>query len=270
MSLQEGTCSLEWLYTVLIRLSTLQHHVRFDMCSGFVTSTNETCQTGSAESHRVDADLSRTTESDLRMEMLSRDMSNIKISITNGSHVVYEMLRETNIEILNLRTTDDLLLAATTIPTLTNLKELHIWGTYIVRGECMLTPSIELISLQNGTWSSEWLYSVLIRLSNIQHHVCFEVCNCLVVSNNETYQSDLEGCVMRSEIFAAVIADFADDSKTRNTILRSEMSIDMSNIELGIMNGSSVLYDMLRNSSIGILNLRSTHNLALAQQFYKL
>ncbi|KAH3828464.1 hypothetical protein DPMN_130437 [Dreissena polymorpha] len=143
----------------------------------------------SEHSTRVIADLkddSNTSESDSRSEMLSRDMSNISIDITNGICVVYEMLRDTSLGRPYLRTTENFTLASTIFPTLTVLKEIFIWGTFIERCENPLPTSLKFVVVQESTCSKDWLCSVLIRLATLQHNVRFYFRQCDVISSEDS------------------------------------------------------------------------------------
>ncbi|KAH3796556.1 hypothetical protein DPMN_150125 [Dreissena polymorpha] len=86
--------------------------------------------------------------SDLRSEILSHDMSNIEILVKNGSAQLFELLRDTSIGILVLRTADCASLASEILHTLNKLTKLYLWGTYTGRCELKLPASLQCISLQ--------------------------------------------------------------------------------------------------------------------------
>ena len=78
--LTKGNFSLEWLYSVLIRLSQVNHHVQLDV-EGLLISSYETCPPSSKAhviqceySNNVIDDSSNTNVPDFRSEMLTSDM----------------------------------------------------------------------------------------------------------------------------------------------------------------------------------------------------
>ncbi|KAH3770861.1 hypothetical protein DPMN_172158 [Dreissena polymorpha] len=118
--------------------------------------------------------------SDLRSNLLSCDMSNIEILVENGSKGLFEIFRDTSIKILGLRNDDCVSQTLDILPTLIKLEKILLYGTYF--GDCalQLPASLQCISLQTGECSSEWLYSLLIKLSALGHPVECELLNCVV------------------------------------------------------------------------------------------
>ncbi|KAH3826131.1 hypothetical protein DPMN_128024 [Dreissena polymorpha] len=95
ISLQNVECSSEWLYGLLITLSLLDHPVTCEMWDVVLQSTEQS-----------NLDESHIPVSDLRSKLCSRDMSNIKILVVNGNMELFEILRETSIGILDLRSAE--------------------------------------------------------------------------------------------------------------------------------------------------------------------
>ncbi|KAH3796557.1 hypothetical protein DPMN_150126 [Dreissena polymorpha] len=184
--------------------------------------------------------------SDLRSEILSHDLSNIKISVKNGSAELFELLRDTSIGILTLSTADCVILASEILHTLNKLTTLNLWGTYTGRCDLKLPASLQCISLQEGECSSEWLYSLLITLSSLDHPV-----DCQQLDFVLQLSEDIRG----------------DEAHTHMSDLRSEiLSHDLSNITIIVKNGSAELFELLRDTSIGILKLRTADCASLASE----
>ncbi|KAH3819524.1 hypothetical protein DPMN_121262 [Dreissena polymorpha] len=87
--------SLEWLCSLLITLSSLDHHVKCTLSNVVLHLHKETRR------HE-----SRIHVSDLRSEIMSHDMSNIEILVDNVSKELFEILRDTRVRILDLRTAE--------------------------------------------------------------------------------------------------------------------------------------------------------------------
>ncbi|KAH3796361.1 hypothetical protein DPMN_149929 [Dreissena polymorpha] len=225
ISLIEGGCSSEWLCSLLITLSSLDHPVECELWDVVLQSSDE----------------SHTHISDLRSEILSHNMSNTDLLVENGSKELFELLRDTSIGILNLITADCASLASEILHTLNRLTELYLWGTYSGRCDLKLPASLQCISLIEGGCSSEWLCSLLITLSSLDHPV----------------ECKLWDVVLQS----------SDESHTHISDLRSEiLSHNMSNIELLVENGSQELFELLRDTSIGILKLWTADCASLASE----
>ncbi|KAH3811116.1 hypothetical protein DPMN_139521 [Dreissena polymorpha] len=104
--------------------------------------------------------------------MLSFDMSNMTIFVKNGSVELFEILRDTNIGTLNLFTTADCVsLASKMMYTLKKLKKLILWGTYSGRCTLQLPETLQYVSLQKVECSAEWMCTLLIALSSLDHFV---------------------------------------------------------------------------------------------------
>ncbi|KAH3753211.1 hypothetical protein DPMN_187845 [Dreissena polymorpha] len=226
ISLETSECSFEWLCSLLIKLSALGHLVRCKLYNSVLQSHEEDC----------DAD-SNIHEYDLRSKLLACDMSNIEILVINGSNELFEIFRDTSIGILDLRTADCVSLTKEILPTLSKLKKLLLWGIFVSKCDLQLPASLDCISFQTGECSSEWLCSLLIKLSALGHHVKCELSNFVVQSRGEDcdVDSNIHECDLRSELLAC----------------------DMSNIEILVLNGSNELFEIFRDTSIGILDLRT-------------
>ncbi|KAH3753217.1 hypothetical protein DPMN_187851 [Dreissena polymorpha] len=226
ISLVRGECSSEWLCSLLINLFTLDQHVKCELWSFVVTSNGEDC-----DAHSI------KHVSDMRSKLLECDMSNIEILVDNGSKELFEIFRDTSIEILTLRTAVCTSLTTDILPTLSTLGKLYLWGTYTGRCDLQLPVSLQCISLQTGEYSSEWLCSLLIKLCALDHHVECELWNFVVQS--------------RGEVVCA-------DSNTHVSDLRSKLlECDMSNIEIIVTHGSKEMFEIFRDTSIGSLYLRT-------------
>ncbi|XP_052284100.1 uncharacterized protein LOC127880767 isoform X2 [Dreissena polymorpha] len=226
VSLQKVEFSSEWLYGLLITLSLLDHPVTCEMLDVVLQSTEQS-----------NLDESHIPVSDLRSKLCSSDMSNIKILVENGNMGLFELLRETSTRILDLRTAECASLASTIIHTLNKLTKLYLWGTYMGRCELNLPDSLQCVSLQKVEFSSEWLYGLLITLSLLDHPVTCEMWDVVLQS---TEQSNL------------------DESHIPVSDLRSKLcSSDMSNIAILVENGNMGLFELLRETSTRILDLRT-------------
>ncbi|XP_052228907.1 uncharacterized protein LOC127843119 isoform X4 [Dreissena polymorpha] len=234
-SLQKVECSSEWLCSLLITLATLDHPVECELWDVVL----QPCEQASGEESHKHA-------SDLRSEILSRDLSNIEIYVENCSMALFEILRDSSIGILDLTTTDCVLLASEILHTLNKLTKLYLWGTYTGRCDFSLPASLQCISLQKVECSSEWLCSLLITLSSLDHHVECELCDVVLQPCEEAHE---------------------DESHVHVSDLRSEiLSRDLSNIEILVTTCSMELFEILRDSSIGILTLRTTDCVSFASE----
>ncbi|KAH3753243.1 hypothetical protein DPMN_187877 [Dreissena polymorpha] len=232
VSLQTGECTSEWLCSLLINLSALGHLVKCELWNFVVQSRREVS----------DAD-SNKHGSDLRSKLLACDMSNIEILVDSGSKELFEIFRDTSIGILNLRTADCVSLASEILPTLSKLKKLLLWGIFVSQCDLQLPASLDCISFQTGECSSEWLCSLLIKLSAFGHLVNCELWNFVVQSYEEECDADsyIHGSDLRSKLLAC----------------------DMSNIEILVDSGSKELFEIFRDTGIGILDLRTADCVSL-------
>ncbi|KAH3786372.1 hypothetical protein DPMN_164479 [Dreissena polymorpha] len=86
IGLQKVECSSEWLCSLLITLATLDHPVECELWDVVLQPCEE-----------ARGDESHKHVSDLRSEILSRDLSNIKILVNNDSMALFEILRDSSI-----------------------------------------------------------------------------------------------------------------------------------------------------------------------------
>ncbi|XP_052259591.1 uncharacterized protein LOC127863953 isoform X2 [Dreissena polymorpha] len=180
--------------------------------------------------------------SDVHSELLSCDMSRIKLIVENGNRDLYELLRGTSIEILELTTTDDVSLAADILPTLSKLETLNICGTFKDRGCVQFPPMLKRLNLCEVKCSTEWFGSLLIKLASLHHQV---KCYLFDAAVNNRYTED------------GLVVSMSD--------VHSELlSCDMSRIKLIVENGNRDLYELLRGTSIEILELTTTDDVSLA------
>ncbi|KAH3812546.1 hypothetical protein DPMN_140981 [Dreissena polymorpha] len=164
-------------------------------------------------------------------------MSNTKILVENGSAELFETLRETNVGILKLRTADCASLSSVILYTLKKLTKLILWGTYSGRCSLNLPETFQFISLQEVECSYDWLCSLLIALSSLEHYVKCEMYN--VVLQPREYSCEY-------------------DSQTHVFDFRSEMlALDMSHMPIFVKSGSVEMFELLRDTNIGILALRN-------------
>ncbi|KAH3811215.1 hypothetical protein DPMN_139622 [Dreissena polymorpha] len=160
ISLQKVECSAEWLCSLLIALSSLDHSVMCELMDVVLQPCAEEC-----------GDDSQARISDSRSEMQLHDMSEIKVWVTNGSVELFEIFRGTNIGILYLKTAECASLASKIMYTPKKLTKLYLWGTYSERCTLQLPATLQCISLQTVECSAEWLCSLLIALSSLDHSV---------------------------------------------------------------------------------------------------
>ncbi|KAH3811279.1 hypothetical protein DPMN_139688 [Dreissena polymorpha] len=222
ISLQEVECSAEWLCSLLIALSSLDHSVKCELWDVVLQPCAEEC-----------GDDSQARISDSRSEIPLHDMSEIEVLVENGSVELFEIFRGTNIGILNLKTAECASLASKIMYTLKKLTKLYLWGTYSVRCTLQLPATLQCISLQRVECSAEWLCSLLIALSSLDHSV-----EC------QLYDVVLQPCA----------DECGGDSQTHVSDSRSKMvSLDMSQTTILVKNGSSELFEIFRGTNIGIL-----------------
>ncbi|XP_052237781.1 uncharacterized protein LOC127849098 [Dreissena polymorpha] len=134
--LSKCECSSEWLCTLLITLSSLDHPVECELWDVVLQLSED-----------IRGDEAHTHISDLRSEILSHDLSNIELFVKNGSKELFELLRDTSIRILKLMTDNCASLASEILHTLNKLTELYLLGTYTGRCDLRLPVSLQCISL---------------------------------------------------------------------------------------------------------------------------
>ncbi|XP_052247514.1 uncharacterized protein LOC127855751 isoform X1 [Dreissena polymorpha] len=233
ISLQSVECSSEWLCSLWITLSSLDHHVECELWD-VVLKSNEEARGNVSHSYLLD----------LRSELLAHDMSNIEIFVKTGSEELDEILRDTSIGILYLPTADSASLVSEILHTLNKLTKLYLRGTYTGRCDLKMPASLRCISLQSVECSSEWLCSLWITLSSLDHQVKCELWDVVLESNEEASGNESHSYLLdlRSELLAH----------------------DMSNIEIFVKTGSKELFEILRDTSIGILDLLTADSASLA------
>ncbi|KAH3753269.1 hypothetical protein DPMN_187904 [Dreissena polymorpha] len=166
-------------------------------------------------------------------------MSNIEILVENGSKELFEIVCDTNIGILDLRTADCDLQISDILPTFSKLKNLGLWGIIVGHCDLQLPASLDCFSLETGECSSEWLSSLLIKLSELDHPVV---------------------CQLRNFVVQARREDCCANSNNHESHMRSKLlACDMSNIEILVENGSKELFKLFHDTSIGILDLRTSY-----------
>ncbi|KAH3747708.1 hypothetical protein DPMN_182137 [Dreissena polymorpha] len=252
INLQKVECSSGWLCSLLVKLSFLDHPATCDLYDVVLQSGEETL---GYESH--------TLESDTQSKIRSHDLSNIEILVKSGNLELFELLRDTSIGSLRVIATDTSSLETVTRTQLNMVKQINIEGAYLTRFDHDFPQSIELLYLKKGTFSCEWLYSVLIRLSKVKHHVRLDV-KALLVSSNETCSSSSEANVIQCEYSNNVRAHLNVCSYLNVSDLQSEMLLcDMSNIELRILNFHTERFEMLRDMSIRSVQLTAFDDASL-------
>ncbi|XP_052218473.1 uncharacterized protein LOC127836083 isoform X2 [Dreissena polymorpha] len=236
LCLLKSRCSVEFVVRLLLQLSQINHLVRCNLGEVYTTE-------------KSDFYIAK-----LRPRIVSCDMSKVHLClgegffVTTGSKELFEILRDTviNIGILDLRTADSASLASEILHTLNKLTTLYLWGTYTGRCDLKMPASLQCISLQSVECSSEWLCSLWITLSSLDHQVECELWDVVLKSNEEARGNESHSYLldMRSELLAH----------------------DMSNIEIFVKTGSKKLFEILRDASIGILNLKTADCASLASE----
>ncbi|KAH3811216.1 hypothetical protein DPMN_139623 [Dreissena polymorpha] len=235
ISLQTVECSAEWLCGLLIALSSLDHSVKCELYDVVLQPCAEQC-----------GDDSQARISDSRSEIPLHDMSKIDVLVENGSVELFEIFRGTNIGILKLKTAECASLSSKILYTLEKLTKLYLWGTYSERCTLQLPATLQCISLQTVECSAEWLCSLLIALSLLDHSVKCELWDVV-----------LQPCEDAS----------GDDVHVHESDLRSEiLSCDMSLIEIYLNNGSVELFEIFRGTNIGILKLKTAECASLSSK----
>ncbi|KAH3811184.1 hypothetical protein DPMN_139590, partial [Dreissena polymorpha] len=199
------TCSAVFLRRLLVYLVSVQHGVELYLEAVTVTDPNTQI---------------------FLSELLLSDMTNIELGIEHGNHALYDTLRCTSIGELSLNTPDDVSLASKILNTLKKLKQLYLCGTYSERCTLQLPATLQCISLQKVECSAEWLCSLLIALSSLDHSV---------------------ECELWDVVLQPCAEECGDDSQARISDSRSEiLSCDMSLIEIYLNNGSVELFEIFR------------------------
>ncbi|XP_052220863.1 uncharacterized protein LOC127837648 [Dreissena polymorpha] len=184
--------------------------------------------------------------SDVRSEILSRNLSNIKILLKNGSNELFKIFRDTSIGILDLGTADCFSLSSEILYTLNKLTMLYLRGTYSGRCDLRLPASLQCISLQEVKCTSEWLCSLLITMSSLDRPV---------------------KCELWDVVLQLCEEGLGDNSYINVSDVRSEiLSRNLSNINILLANGSIELFEIFRDTSIGILYLRTADCFSLASE----
>ncbi|KAH3802590.1 hypothetical protein DPMN_156268 [Dreissena polymorpha] len=158
--LRRCECSSEWLCSLLITLSTSDHPVECELSDVEL----QPCEEARGDEYHIHV-------SDLRSELVSRDLSYVGIIVRNGSLELMEILRDTSIGKLDLSSADCASLASEILHTLNKLTTLYLNGTYTGRCNLRLPASLQCISLLVVEYTYEWLCSSLITLSTLDHPV---------------------------------------------------------------------------------------------------
>ncbi|KAH3735157.1 hypothetical protein DPMN_041618 [Dreissena polymorpha] len=208
-------------------MSLFHHAVTCELWDVVLQSSNKACDSAA-----------NTPITGLRSELLFCDMFNISIILNTVSKEVFGIFRDTSLGILDLRTSECVSQASEIIAKLFKLKKLHVWGTFMSRCVFQLPSSLQDISLQNVDCSSERLCSLLITLSSCGHPVTCALMNVVFQSSNNPFGEALE---------------------TQASDLRSELiSCDMSDITVILKSVSFEIFEIFRDTSIGILELRTS------------
>ncbi|KAH3718350.1 hypothetical protein DPMN_061153 [Dreissena polymorpha] len=171
-------------------------------------------------------------------------MKHIAMYVLDGNSDLYNLVRCISIGILYLGSTACVSLASEILHTLYKLKHLFLVGTYTGRCDLKLPASLEFICLYKVECSSEWLCSVLITISSLGHPAMLKLGNVVLQSSKETHSGE---------------------PQTHVSDLRSEiLSRDMSNIMISMKYVSKELFDILWDTSIGIIELEMADCVSLA------
>ncbi|KAH3801168.1 hypothetical protein DPMN_154815 [Dreissena polymorpha] len=235
ISLWEVKCTSEWLCSLLITMSSLDRPVECELWDVVLQPWEEGL-----------GDNSYINVSDVRSEILSRNLSNINILLANGSIEIFEIFRDTSIGILDLRTADCFSLASEILHTLNKLTKLYLWGIYTGRCDLRLPASLQCISLREFKCTSEWLCSLLITMSSLDRPV---------------------ECELWDVVLQPCEEGLGDNSYINVSDVRSEiLSRNLSNINILLANGSIEIFEIFRDTSIGILDLRTADCFSLASE----
>ncbi|KAH3715787.1 hypothetical protein DPMN_058500 [Dreissena polymorpha] len=173
-------------------------------------------------------------------------MKHIALFVHDGNSDLYNLVRCISIEKLLLGSTACVSLASEILHTLNKLKQLFLMGTYTGRCDLKLPASLKCIRLDKVECSSDWLCSVLITICSLGQPVELQLGNVVLQSSKETHSGEPPAHVsdLRSEI----------------------LSCDMSNIMIIVKYCSKELFDILRDTSIGILELEIADCVSLASE----
>ncbi|KAH3814341.1 uncharacterized protein LOC127836086 isoform X2 [Dreissena polymorpha] len=188
-------------------------------------------------------------EENIILTVLQQSKHCIERLKTPGSRAIISELNNLNVNRLDLIGISDVSLFSGLLPSMSNLTYLRIEKTDF--NEDIVPPSpvenvlnvrlpimLQHVDLLNCTISPQWLCSLLITLSSLDHQVKCVLSNVVLYLYKETRGHEL---------------------RTHVSDLRSEMmSHDMSNIEILVENVSKELFEILRDTSIGIFDLRTS------------
>ncbi|KAH3770902.1 hypothetical protein DPMN_172200 [Dreissena polymorpha] len=161
-------------------------------------------------------------------------MSNIEIFVKNGIKELFEIFRDTSIGILNLRNADCVSHTSDILPTLSKI-DITLHGIYTGHCALQLPASLNCIRLLTGECSSEWLCSLLIKLSELDHTV---------------------KCLLWDIVVQSDGVDCGADSNAHVSNLRSKLlSCDMSNIVIVVKKGRKELCEIFRDTSIRVVSM---------------
>ncbi|KAH3802603.1 hypothetical protein DPMN_156281 [Dreissena polymorpha] len=236
VNLSSSECSSEWMWSLLITLSSLDHPVKCLLCDIVL----QPCEEARGDDYNKHL-------SDLRSEFVSSDLSNLEIRIKDDNMELLEILRDTNIRKLTFIRLSDCALASESLQTLHKLTELTIlWGSYTGRCNLKLPALLQSVDLSSSECSSEWMCSLLITLSSLDHPV---------------------KCLLQNVVLQPCEEARGDDYNKQPSDLRSEfVSSDLSNIEIRIKDGNMELLEILRDTNIRKLTFIRLSDCALASE----
>ncbi|KAH3754157.1 hypothetical protein DPMN_188820 [Dreissena polymorpha] len=234
VSLMAIECETEWLCSLLIRLSSLGQRIECEITAMTLHKSVESRTTDRSVDTRV-----------FRTKLLSCNMTNIAISVTNGSTDLFEILRNTSIARLLLRQAGEMLLTSNILTTLNNLNSLFFIETYMGRCNLKLPSKLRIIHLSNCKCSTDWLSRFLLTIASLGHPVTCNLTD-LIFQNDFVYA---DAC--------------KTDSQVHDSNFRSK-ALAISNINIIVMNGKIELYEILRDSNIEKMNLETADDVSLA------
>ncbi|KAH3786028.1 hypothetical protein DPMN_164128 [Dreissena polymorpha] len=235
LTFQEGSCSPEWLCSLMIELSSLGHAIQCQLFDLELQST-DTVKTSGSQLHAPE----------MLLNFMSCDMSNIELYVKTGSSELFEMFRDTNIRTLSLGSADATSNVSEILPTMRKIETLHLWGSYLDRLNLQLPVSLQTLTIQESYCSIEWFCGLTIALSSIGHPIIYKLFDLQLHSTDTVtiYSSKLQA------------------PKIKTNLLTS----DMSNIELHVKTGSSELFEKFRATSIRTLQLDTADAASHASQ----
>ncbi|KAH3802536.1 hypothetical protein DPMN_156214 [Dreissena polymorpha] len=200
INLVNCTCTAVFLRRLLVCFSSLKQSVFFYLQQVNVTENNTLL---------------------FQPELLSIDMKKVSLVVRHGKGDLFNLLRCTSIGFLSLDSAECASLASENLSTLNKLTKLSLQGYYTGRCDLKLPASLQDVILFECECSSEWLRSLLITLSLLDHPVKCRLCDVV-----------LQPCE----------AARADDNDIHLSDLRVEIVLrDLSNIGISVKNGSLLI-----------------------------